>query len=108
VDLVRFELTTSSMPFKKYQSLTGFFTRNTKLSTRLRGRRWTPRGAFLGVWTPRGLQDSIHTGLACGVLFRARLRAALYLLSAEGDNNRFPGKDDTHVVTADGHRSCDV
>ena len=46
MDLVRFELTTSSMPFKKYQSLTGFFTRNKRLSTRPRGLRWTPRGGF--------------------------------------------------------------
>jgi len=46
VDLVRFELTTSSMPFKKYQSLTGISTRNKGLSTRPRGLRWTPRGGF--------------------------------------------------------------
>ena len=46
VDLVRFELTTSSMPFKKYQSLTDVFTRNKRLSTRPRGLRWTPGGGF--------------------------------------------------------------
>jgi len=28
VDLVRFELTTSSMPFKKYQSLTDILAKN--------------------------------------------------------------------------------
>jgi hypothetical protein len=58
VDLVRFELTTSSMPFKKYQSLADSSTRNKRLSTRPRGLRWTPRGGFWGVWTPRGLRDS--------------------------------------------------
>jgi len=31
VDLERFELSTSSMPFKKYQSLAGGNTRNTRL-----------------------------------------------------------------------------
>lgn len=46
VDLVRFELTTSSMPFKKYQSLAGVLTRNKRLSGRRFGRRWTPRGGF--------------------------------------------------------------
>ena len=30
MDLVRFELTTSSMPFKKYQSLTDIFGRKQK------------------------------------------------------------------------------
>jgi hypothetical protein len=44
VDLVRFELTTSSMPFKKYQSLTGILTTNKRLSTTGFGRQWTPRG----------------------------------------------------------------
>src|ERR1035437_6290802 len=47
VDLDGFEPSTSSMPFKKYQSLTGISTRNKRLSTRLGGRRWTPRGDFL-------------------------------------------------------------
>ena len=93
---MRFELTTSSMPFKKYQSLAGIFTRNKRLSTRPRGLRWTPRDAFWGVWTPRGLQDSTH-GLARGVLSCARGCGLLYLLSAEGDNNQFPYKDDAHV-----------
>jgi len=38
-DLVRFELTVSSMPFKKYQSVTDVFRQN----KRLRGREvWTP------------------------------------------------------------------
>jgi hypothetical protein len=46
VDLVRFELTTSSMPFKKYQSLADISTRNKRLSTSPRGLRWTPQGTF--------------------------------------------------------------
>ena len=43
VDLVGFEPTTSSMPFKKYQSLTDSFAQNKRLSKRRRGLRWTPR-----------------------------------------------------------------
>ena len=78
VDLVRFELTTSSMPFKKYQSLADSLAQNKRLSTRRRGLRWTPRGGFGGVWTPPGLQDATH-GLARGFL-RARLRAALFVV----------------------------
>ena len=46
VDLVGFEPTTSSMPFKKYQSLTDSSTRNRRLSKRRRGRRRTPRDDF--------------------------------------------------------------
>ena len=48
VDLVRFELTTSSMPFKKYQSLTDILTQNKGLSGGRFGRRWTPQGLFRG------------------------------------------------------------
>jgi hypothetical protein len=40
------EPVTSSMPFKKYQSLTGRNDGNTRLSVSRRGRRWTPRGVF--------------------------------------------------------------
>jgi hypothetical protein len=95
VDLVGFEPTTSSMPFKKYQSLADSLARNKRLSTRP---TWTPvdaTGRLLGVWTPRGLQDS-NTWLARGVLSCARGCRLLYLLSSEGDNNRFPYKDDAH------------
>jgi len=101
VDLVRFELTTSSMPFKKYQSFADFSTRNKRLSTRP---RWTPldaMGPLLGVWTPRGLQDS-HTGDWHAACFPARGCGLLYLLSAEGDNNQFPYKDDAHVGSKNG------
>jgi hypothetical protein len=48
VDLVRFELTTSSMPFKKYQSLADVLAKNKGLSTRRFGRQWTPRTVL---WT---------------------------------------------------------
>ena len=41
---MRFELTTSSMPFKKYQSVTGILTENKRVSGRRFGRQWTPRG----------------------------------------------------------------
>jgi hypothetical protein len=44
VDPVRFELTTSSMPFRKYQSLAGVFTENKRLRGRRFGRRGTLRG----------------------------------------------------------------
>ena len=80
VDLVRFELTTSSMPFKKYQSLTDVLTRNKRLSTRRRGLRWTPRGEFLGVWTPSGLQNSTLGMAPWRALMRARLPAGLIVV----------------------------
>src|ERR1019366_6252510 len=60
VDLDGFEPSTSSMPFKKYQSLADSLTQNKRLSKRRRGLRWTPRGGFWGVWPPRGLQNSTH------------------------------------------------
>ena len=79
VDLVRFELTTSSMPFKKYQPVTDVSTRNKRLSRRRFGRQWTPREQLWGVWTPRGLQDP-HRGLARGVFSRAVVGASHYRL----------------------------
>ena len=52
VDLVRFELTTSSMPWKTFQSLTDTATEN-KRDTRTRfGRQWTPKG--------RSLRSGLH------------------------------------------------
>ena len=106
VDLVRFELTTSSMPFKKYQSLAGISTRNKRLSTRPRGLRWTPRGTF---WASGLRADSRnpHRGLAGGVLSCARGCGLLQLLSAEEDNNRFPYKA-MPMWSGDRHRDCDV
>ena len=74
VDLDGFEPSTSSMPFKKYQSLTGISTRNKRLSTRLGGRRWTPRGCF---WAS-GLHADARTPrrrLAPGVPSRAVVAA---------------------------------
>jgi len=53
VDLVRFELTTSSMPFKKYQSLADSLAQNKRLSERWLGLRWTPvptRMFFNSTW----------------------------------------------------------
>ena len=61
VDLVRFELTTSSMPFKKYQSLADSLTQNKRLSKRRRGLRWTPRGGF---WAS-GLHADSRTPRTC-------------------------------------------
>ena len=50
VDLDGFEPSTSSMPFKKYQSLADNPRQNKGLSRRRFGRQWTPRGDFWGVW----------------------------------------------------------
>ena len=101
MDLVRFELTTSSMPFKKYQSLADSLPQNKRLSNRRRGLRWTPRGGFWGVWTPRGLPDSTR-GWHVGCFPSARACGLLYLLSAEGDNYQFLYKDDAHRRHAEG------
>jgi hypothetical protein len=95
VDLKGFEPLTSSMPFKKYQSLTDVFTRNKRLSTRPRGLRWTPRGGF---WASGLHADSgtPRTGWHAAS-FHARGSGLLYLLSAEGDNSRFFSKGNAHV-----------
>jgi hypothetical protein len=79
VDLDGFEPSTSSMPFKKYQSLADVSTRNKRLSARPRGLRWTPRGGF---WAsgPHADSRTPHRGLARGVPSRARLRAALIVV----------------------------
>ncbi len=53
---VRFELTTSSMPFKKYQSLADSLAQNKRLSKRRRGLRGTPQDAVFTFWTLRGPQ----------------------------------------------------
>jgi hypothetical protein len=82
VDLVRFELTTSSTPFKKYQSVTGILTRNKRLRRRQFGRRWTPRGLLFGVWTPRGLRDSTPRNGTRHACTRARGCRGFRLLSA--------------------------
>ena len=73
VDLVRFELTTSSMPFKKYQSLADSLTQNKRLSKRRRGLRWTPRGEILVY--------GLHADSAQTAEFRAK--KACLLLSVE-------------------------
>ena len=95
MDLVRFELTTSSMPFKKYQSLAGISTKNKRLSMRPRGLRWTPRGAFRA----SGLHvDSRtpHRRVACGVLSRAVV-GAFQMLSAGDDNKLRRSREVTQV-----------
>ena len=79
VDLVRFELTTSSMPFKKYQSLADSLAQNKRLSKRRRGLRWTPGNAVFTIWPLRGLpglRDSTSE-TARRMLSRARLRAVV-------------------------------
>jgi len=76
VDLVRFELTTSSMPFKKYQSLADSLAQNKRLSKRRRGRRWTPRGGFHNLASAR--TPRLHIGNGTTHAFtRARLRAVV-------------------------------
>src|ERR1019366_3349374 len=79
VDLDGFEPSTSSMPFKKYQSLTATSTRNKRLSAQGFGRRWTPQGDSWGVWTPRGLQDST-LGTGTWLASRALLQAVLIVV----------------------------
>jgi len=75
VDLVRFELTTSSMPFKKYQSLAGILTENKRLSTTRFGRRWTPRGGLLN--QPLVAASDCKTHLRSGIgASRRRVRLA--------------------------------
>ena len=74
VDLNGFEPLTSSMPFKKYQSLTGVSTRNKRLSNERFGRQWTPRGSFFGRLDSARTPDSTPRTwpLAC---LHARLQA---------------------------------
>ena len=79
VDLVGFEPTTSSMPFKKYQSLADSLAQNKRLSKRRRGLRWTPRGGFQA----SGLHadsKTPNTGWHVACFLRARLQAALFVV----------------------------
>jgi hypothetical protein len=62
VDLVRFELTTSSMPFKKYQWVADIFTRNKRLSAMRFGRQWTPGPKCSAFGLRCGLQDDLAPG----------------------------------------------
>ena len=86
VDLDGFEPSTSSMPFKKYQSLTDVSTRNKRLSARPRGLRWTPRGCF---WASGLHADSRtpHQELAPRVLSRARLQAVVVVVCLRRQQN---------------------
>jgi len=68
VDLVRFELTTSSMPFKKYQSPADNLAQNKRLSKRRSGLRWTPR--------------EFTSETARSMLSRARLKAVVIVVSS--------------------------
>src|ERR1039457_3543684 len=63
------------------------------------GRHWAPLGRLDATRTP-----GLHQWLARGVLSCACGCRLLYLLSAEGDNNRFPYKDDGDGDAADGAR----
>jgi|CZKS01.1.fsa_nt_gi hypothetical protein len=65
VDLVGFEPTTSSMPFKEYQSLTDIAPENTRLSGGPFGRH----GGFFTIWTPPGLRDSQSVDWHCACSF---------------------------------------
>jgi hypothetical protein len=87
VDLIGFEPMTSSMPFKKYQSLTDINTEDKKVSG---GRFGTPvdaTGGFFTVWTPFGLQKVSTRNGTARVL--ARGCQPLSSLSAGGDNILF-------------------
>ena len=94
VDLVGFEPTTSSMPFKEYQSLAGISTRQKDLARGLvdsGGRHGAAFGRLDSTRTP-----GLHIGDWHAACSSARGCGLLHLLSAEGDNNRFPYKDDAH------------
>ena len=71
VDLVRSERATSSMPFKKYQSLADVSTKNKRLSRRRFGRQRMPRAAFGGLDSTR--TPGIHTRDWHAACARARL-----------------------------------
>jgi hypothetical protein len=96
VDLERFELSTSSMPFKKYQSLADSFVQNKRLSKRRGGLRWTPRGGF---WAS-GLHADSRTPrwdwhVAC---FPARAVAGCSICCLPKETTiGFHIKDDAHV-----------
>ena len=79
VDLDGFEPSTSSMPFKKHQSLADSLRQNKGLSERPFGRRWTPREAVFAIWTLRGLRDSTSE-TARRMLSRARLQAVVIVV----------------------------
>ncbi len=64
VDLKGFEPLTSSMPFKKYQSLTDNATEKKMVIGGRLGLQWTPRRPFFTVWTPFGLRDPNRNGTA--------------------------------------------
>ena len=49
----------------------------------------------------------LHTGDWHAACFPARGCGLLYLLSAEGDNNQFPYKDDAHVGSKNGYYRID-
>ena len=90
VDLDGFEPSTSSMPFKKYQSLTGVSTRNKRLSTRRFGRHGATLGRLDSARTP-----GLHVRRpACVVLSRGCRR---FRLLSGGYNISFLYKDDAQV-----------
>src|ERR1019366_2087995 len=92
VDLKGFEPLTSSMPFKRYQSLTGKNTRNTRLSVTRFGRRWTPPDAVFTIWTPHGLRDSTQK-TARRVPSRARLPRRFDCCLLETTTEKLPYKE---------------
>jgi len=100
VDLKGFEPLTSSMPFKKNQSLADITTENTRLSGGLLGRQWTPRRPFFMAWTPFGLRDStpgVGTSLASSRAVAGRLDCCLL----EKTTFCFRIKEDTHGAASE-------
>ncbi len=89
VDLKGFEPLTSSMPFKKNQSLTSIATENKKVTGRRLGLQWTPRSVFLRLWTPFGLRDSTSK-TARRVPSRARPQAAEIVVCWRRQHAGFP------------------
>ena len=91
VDLVGFEPTTSSMPFKKYQSLTAILARNNGLSRRRLGRYWTPRGGLQGLESTR--TPGLHSKIWLPTCSRAVAGGSVCLLAEKktlGSKRRCP------------------
>ena len=101
MDLKGFEPLTSSMPFKKYQSLTGKNTRNTRLSVTRFGRRWTPQDAvFRNLDSAR--TPGLHTGLARLLLLRARLFVVLIVVCWRRQHSDFVIRTMPHAMVRRG------
>ena len=121
VDLVRFELTTSSMPWFKNQSLTDNCTRNKRLTRRKFGPRLDLSAGFWGVsgsldlvgtsFGPHG--DAGEYGIKCGILHASRASVIAFENSSQEESPRSYQKIPTistlrHVVTIGTHHVAQI